>query len=461
MGEVIPLRWLKFEKSVAKAIKGGQHYMKLTEIQAMSRDLGIQSDTEVFTMLHFYHDLGTIIYFGGDDNTNRYLQDMVILDPQWLIDIFKRIITVIPCQQQWATLKTKWRRLKEEGILEDCLIDHMWHDLLPQKPALLSLMEMFDLLCPRIDATEGNASQAYYVPACLQPCTDERMNQTLTGNRKNTTFYIDFLGFLPDGLFYRLLVHAARWSQQQSGEEPKLFYRYGNFCLDDEHNFQLKMETTKPVCIKVTISKTPVISPVGMRDRGNIRDAQPDPKASTSVQTFLADALNELTETWIHGIRFEFSIACPCNALHPPSEVSRCYHLIPLEECLNKTKIRCNEQQVWVTTEVFKSWFQETAVDDSLEDTRTISDVELLQLAEEVGIQWKNVGVYLGLKACHIFAINSDYAMTEDKAFNMLIQWRQRLSRVANARHLLGKALMKCNLVSLAEKIQDSVWAVT
>ena len=55
---------------------------------------------------------------------------------------------------QWATLKTKWRRLKEEGILEDCLIDHMWQDLLPQKPALLALMEMFDLLCPRLDAVE-------------------------------------------------------------------------------------------------------------------------------------------------------------------------------------------------------------------------------------------------------------------------------------------------------------------
>ena len=30
----------------------------------------------------------------------------------------------------------------------------MWQDLLPQKPALLALMEMFDLLCPRIDVDE-------------------------------------------------------------------------------------------------------------------------------------------------------------------------------------------------------------------------------------------------------------------------------------------------------------------
>ena len=66
----------------------------------MTKDLGVTTDSELFTMLHFYHDLGVLIYFGGDRNANSYLQDMVILDPQWLIDIFKRIITVVPHHDQ-------------------------------------------------------------------------------------------------------------------------------------------------------------------------------------------------------------------------------------------------------------------------------------------------------------------------------------------------------------------------
>ena len=53
-------------------------------------------------------------------------------------------------------MKLKWRRLKEEGILEDRLIDHVWKDFMPQKPALLALMEKFDLLCPRIDAKDAH-----------------------------------------------------------------------------------------------------------------------------------------------------------------------------------------------------------------------------------------------------------------------------------------------------------------
>ena len=63
---------------------------------------------------------------------------------------------------------------------------------------------------------------------------------------------------LPDGLFHRLLVHAARWSQQQSGEEPQLYFRYGSFTLDDEHNFLLEMKGADQVYIKVSINKLTV-----------------------------------------------------------------------------------------------------------------------------------------------------------------------------------------------------------
>ena len=45
------------------------------------------------TMLSFYHDLGRIIYFGNLCGERSYLSDMVILNPQWLIDVLKEVIT--------------------------------------------------------------------------------------------------------------------------------------------------------------------------------------------------------------------------------------------------------------------------------------------------------------------------------------------------------------------------------
>ena len=53
------------------------------------------------TMLQLYHDLGALIYFGGDKTEQeKALKDIVILDPQWLIDVFKAVITILPNEKQ-------------------------------------------------------------------------------------------------------------------------------------------------------------------------------------------------------------------------------------------------------------------------------------------------------------------------------------------------------------------------
>ena len=56
----------------------------------MAAALGIDEDLQ--TMLTFYHDLGRIIYFGSLSKDKSALNDIVVLDPQWLVEIFKRVI---------------------------------------------------------------------------------------------------------------------------------------------------------------------------------------------------------------------------------------------------------------------------------------------------------------------------------------------------------------------------------
>ena len=54
--------------------------------------LPLQIDEDLQTMLTFYHDLGRIIYFGSLSKDKSALNDIVILDPQWLVDVFKQVI---------------------------------------------------------------------------------------------------------------------------------------------------------------------------------------------------------------------------------------------------------------------------------------------------------------------------------------------------------------------------------
>ena len=58
----------------------------------MTGELGVGED--LHTMLTFYHDLGRIVYFGRPSSERRVLNDLVVLDPQWPINIFKGVITI-------------------------------------------------------------------------------------------------------------------------------------------------------------------------------------------------------------------------------------------------------------------------------------------------------------------------------------------------------------------------------
>ena len=81
------LRWFKFEKVVEALVAKKYYYMDLDELLTVTKRVcNIDDKEEVSTMLNFYHDLGVIVKHGRS----------VVLQVQWLIDLFKQLITVPP-----------------------------------------------------------------------------------------------------------------------------------------------------------------------------------------------------------------------------------------------------------------------------------------------------------------------------------------------------------------------------
>ena len=72
------------------------------------------------------HDQSIIILF---DDTPE-LCKFVVLDPQWLIDVFSRVITVQPYIHKDRKFRQLWHKLETTGILEDRLLEHVWGLLL-------------------------------------------------------------------------------------------------------------------------------------------------------------------------------------------------------------------------------------------------------------------------------------------------------------------------------------------
>ena len=93
----------------------------MAEVVAISKSLNIKDEAQIQVILQFYHDLGDIVYFN-----EPHLQDLVILDPQWLVDIFKSVITVKQYQHQDPHCRKYLDKLDQEGILNVHLVDFLW-----------------------------------------------------------------------------------------------------------------------------------------------------------------------------------------------------------------------------------------------------------------------------------------------------------------------------------------------
>ena len=80
-------RWLNFEKVLNALLSKKVYHLNLRELQTHARDNCFINDEEEFTtMVDFYHDLGIIIKHCST----------VIVSAEWLIDLFKQLITIPP-----------------------------------------------------------------------------------------------------------------------------------------------------------------------------------------------------------------------------------------------------------------------------------------------------------------------------------------------------------------------------
>ena len=88
-------RWFNFERAVDALVAKQIYFRDLDELLSIIRQVcRIKAKEEVTTMLNFYHDLGVIVKHG----------QTVVLQAQWLIDLFKQLITVPPFDEAVSVL---------------------------------------------------------------------------------------------------------------------------------------------------------------------------------------------------------------------------------------------------------------------------------------------------------------------------------------------------------------------
>ncbi|XP_052830315.1 uncharacterized protein LOC106875913 [Octopus bimaculoides] len=434
MGEKIPTRWLQFEDIINQLIDNCNNYASIDQVADLALDIGIEDEQEVQTMLDFYHDLGVIIYYGGSlSAVDNILRSLVILNLQWLVEMFRRVITANYPLNQDSVYVEKRQQLEKYGLLDEQLINYLWNDELEHKAALLGLLQKFDLICKRIPSKVDNSKGAsYYVPSMFHLPRDNK--KLHPGNSDVVTFYLNFHGFLPEALFHRILAHTLHWSQECGGSEPYLYYRVARLFLDSEHDFILEMLPSSYAKVKVVVMRVAEAreEDVYISDNGQKAPLVTSPQAVAKVRNFLDTTLLRLREVWMKRISYSTSVSCPCGQLCDFHHISgctaeTCLHFLDLDECLSKKVICCGHRRMKTT--FVQKWFpphhtvalKKTILSNSLlESTKGNFEKEITDLPYWIksaakllnngveNLDWVCLANYLGYKKPKIDKFNND-----------------------------------------------------
>lgn len=374
IGEHIPSKWLGFEQDITAQADMGVNFATYNQVTEVAANHSITKREEVSALLQFYHDLGTLVHYSnnssnsgssigiGSGDNNSYGSDvpvsnMVVLNPQWLIHMFSEITTRSPLKEKWGVLADKWTQLLSHGVLEESLLPSIWPDTPDDHRAfLLSLMARFDLLCPRLlpaGQSHRYPGHSWYIPMRFSPVKDKK--KVFAQSSHDVFFFIDFNGFLPEGLFHRLQARTILWSQERGGRDLSLHQGLVRVFVDSDHD--LALEVCPPHLHRV---KVLVMHVKEKEATSSKRNSSPAPETVARVRNFLETSLDELRQRWMKRLAYKFCFLCPCRRvceLHQAEACSDqdCVHFLDLDECLTSQVVCCEHRRV--KTESFKKWF--------------------------------------------------------------------------------------------------------
>ena len=380
MRQFIPIKWLRFEEALKHKIEKGEPLISFDEARRVAREeCGIDDDQQFDTLLNFLHDQRILIHF---DETPK-LKNTVILDPQWLIDLFRKVITVKAYDPSADEERCEglWRKLETEGILDEKLLQIAWGALLNKETTenLIAVMEKFSLLChlPSVDKQK----QQYLVPSMLMSHPNEVANKLLRDEFIPPLFIrfrqprpldhpCDAVGVssvsehlqVPLGLFPRLVVKFLQWCVK-AGFKQLYKNMYQNFA-----RFPIlpKGYSAILICHSSSIEIAVHRDPDATCDNSDVT-------VGYNVRRQIESMLENMREEcfWLNTMEYEFSVICPvcckqrsvryCHKHHASGcDKEECFHFWSETELHDEQFCRMDAfaERTEVPVKEFVHWFR-------------------------------------------------------------------------------------------------------
>lgn len=430
--EEVPARWIPLERTLVK-MRPFANTLSVNEVKQIdaTNEIAIKDEEEILLFLRYHHALGSLIYFEDDD-----LSDTVVLDPQWIIDGFKSLITAKQFCLRHAELRDLWNMLQQLAILKDDLIDEIWKTeqeghFMKDKQRLLLYMEKLDIIArPEILSKEGERDVVdfYFVPSLLKEKGKSILPQ-LASAKICSTPYLCFAfdeGFIPPAIFHRLLgACLSTYSVMKIGGKLLLYSDVGVFKLNEQHCFL--------VSITDNVIKVRVV---------NLTEQKPVPAQCDKLRRYLTAAVQK--DLGRYHQNTPFSICIQCERTDRASD-----DLINCRNLLKHGKLPCcaHDNPHTVHSEVLlATWYPDYIevptgkrgsvgwVDDlpSVARNRTVTYKDLSSLSKCLGFNWEFVLLELGQPQVAIDQSKMDNPYkTAFQIYDALLKWKKEQGKEA------------------------------
>ena len=353
MREVFPIKWLKYERELQSRVEDGVKWIYIDEARKIAREVcRISCDDEFQALLNLFNDQRIVIHFNDSKELNR----MVILDLQWLVDVFKKVIALKPGEKKGRKFSELWLKLETTGILEERLLQHVWSPFFDSEEtshSLVALMEKFNLLCPWSSSAES--PKEYLVPSMLMFPPKEDVVK-LFASAGIPSLCIKFKsGQVPPGLFPRLVLMFFQWCTKEwlNQSHPKLHYNFARFYTHPAEGYSVILLSHFSF-IEVVVHKeartsyVAPIPPTGM----HLSELQYDP-SQIDVARIVRRQLALMLECmpgqliWLKNMAYEMSVCCPV-----------CSRQGYVSHCRSHNARRCKQEEclhLWSESELRES----------------------------------------------------------------------------------------------------------
>ncbi len=222
-----PLRWMRLEADLINQLDSDKtknmEYIPREHVENIAAAYGIKDD-ELESCLSFYHTMGDFVYY-REGNLNQ----VIILDPQWLVDMFKVLITPAEFANRRDMREDIATLLKNGTVTEKSL-----HKFWPGSDVnfLTELLMKFNLILPLI-GTETE-ERRFLIP-CMMPRKEVKVDKLEPFIRMTKAFEAEsqttFKELFPIGTFSKLIAEASQtWS---ICEDDHLSFHYASFEIED------------------------------------------------------------------------------------------------------------------------------------------------------------------------------------------------------------------------------------